>query len=82
MRLQGEQLPNGREHSRLRNSTGEVAPRWQRNVSTRWECFSNCPSMKLELVGETGDGCRTVETLDFIPSVKNNHNQFLSRGMV
>lgn len=32
MRLQGEQLPNGREHSRLRNSTGEVAPRWQRSV--------------------------------------------------
>lgn len=22
----------GREHSRLRNSTGEVAPKWQRDV--------------------------------------------------
>lgn len=45
-------------------------------------CFSNCPSVKLGLVGETGDGYRMVETLYFIPSAKNNHNQFLSRGMV
>lgn len=34
----------GREHSRLRNSTGEVAPKWQRDVFlTRGGVFQELP---------------------------------------
>lgn len=45
-------------------------------------CFRNCPSVKLELVGEMGGGDRGVERLSFIPVAKKKHQRALSREAV